>query len=71
MNFNLIDERWIPVLLADGRYERVGIRTALSQAGRIRQIAASNPMDNVALLRFLLAVVVWCIIQEGGGRYAA
>lgn len=60
MEFNLIIERWIPVLLANGRAERVGIRTALLQAGRIRQIAASNPMDNVALLRFLLAVLMWC-----------
>ncbi|MBI2889987.1 MAG: type I-E CRISPR-associated protein Cse1/CasA [Nitrospirae bacterium] len=39
---------------------RVGIRAALTEAGRIRQIAASNPMDNVALLRFLLAVLQWC-----------
>lgn len=60
MEFNLIIERWIPVLLANGRAERVGIRTALLEAGRIRQIAASNPMDNVALLRFLLAVMMWC-----------
>ncbi|MCL4199412.1 MAG: type I-E CRISPR-associated protein Cse1/CasA [Phycisphaerales bacterium] len=58
--FNLIEEDWIPVLLANGRFERVGIRRALTEAGRIRQIAASNPMDNVALLRFLLAVLLWC-----------
>jgi hypothetical protein len=38
----------------------VGIRTALEDAGRIRQIAASNPMDRVAILRFLLAVLYWC-----------
>ena len=60
MNYNLLDEKWIPVLYRDGKYERVGIRKALEEAGRIRQIAASNPMDNVALPRFLLAVLVWC-----------
>ena len=60
MNFNLLDEGFIPVLWSDGRVGRVGIRTALAEAGRIRQIAASNPMDNVALLRFLLAVLYWC-----------
>jgi len=60
MNYNLIDEKWIPVLYRDGRWERVGIRTALEDAGRIRQIAASNPMDRVAILRFLLAVLQWC-----------
>ncbi len=59
-SFNLIDEAWIPVLWRNGRAERVGIRTALTEAGGIRQIAASNPMDNVALLRFLLAVLLWC-----------
>lgn len=60
MNYNLLVEPWIPVLWSDGDYGRVGIRTALMQAGRIRQIAASNPMDNVALLRLLLAVLQWC-----------
>jgi hypothetical protein len=38
----------------------MGIREALTQAGRIRQIAASNPMDRVAILRFLLALLYWC-----------
>ncbi len=37
-----------------------GHSQGLAEAGNIRQIAASNPMDNVALLRFLLAVLVWC-----------
>ena len=53
MNYNLLDEKWIPVLYRDGRWERVGIRKALEDAGRIRQIAASNPMDRVAILRLL------------------
>jgi hypothetical protein len=60
MCFNLVDEQWIPVLRRDGRYERVGIQRALTESGHIRQIAASNPLDNVALLRFLLAVLLWC-----------
>ncbi|MEK6676909.1 MAG: type I-E CRISPR-associated protein Cse1/CasA [Planctomycetota bacterium] len=46
MNFNLLDEPWIPVLCADGRAERVGIREALTGAFNIRPIAASNPIDN-------------------------
>lgn len=58
--FNLLESPWIPVLWRDGCVGRVGIRCALTEAGRIRQIAASNPMDNVALLRFLLAVLMWC-----------
>jgi len=60
MNFNLIDEDWIPVLYCDGKARRVGIRRAFEEAGQIRQIAASNPMDRVAVLRFLLAIFYWC-----------
>ncbi|MCY2952889.1 MAG: type I-E CRISPR-associated protein Cse1/CasA [Planctomycetota bacterium] len=60
MVYNLLTEKWIPIIRLDGRWERVGICTALREAGRIRQIAASNPMDRVALLRFLLAVLYWC-----------
>lgn len=40
MNYNLLEEHWIPVLMKDGKYCRVGIKRALTQAGRIRQIAA-------------------------------
>jgi CRISPR type I-E-associated protein CasA/Cse1 len=65
-SFNLIDEPWIPVLWRDGKPERVGIRKALTEAGKIRQIAASNPLDNVALLRFLLAVLQWCKPELSG-----
>jgi hypothetical protein len=49
-NYNLLEEEWIPVLRTNGKFERVGIIKALTEAGTIRQIAASNPMDNVALL---------------------
>lgn len=59
-SFNLIDRPWIPVLYRDGHYERVGIRQALTEAHRIRLVAASNPMDRVAVLRFLLALLYWC-----------
>jgi hypothetical protein len=60
VSFNLLDEPWIPVLRLTGQSDRVGIRKALLEAGNIRQIAASNPMDRVALLRFLLAILYWC-----------
>jgi len=60
MNYNLLDEHWIPVLYCDGTWERVGIRQALEDADRIRQIAANNPMDRLAILRFLLALLYWC-----------
>ena len=58
--YNLLDEQWIPVLWGDGKFSRVGIKEALTRAGEIRQVAASNPMDRVAILRFLLALLYWC-----------
>jgi CRISPR type I-E-associated protein CasA/Cse1 len=61
VHYNLLDEKWIPVLWKDGRSDLVGVIEALEQAGRIRQIAASNPMDRVAILRFLLALLYWCM----------
>ena len=51
--YYLLDEPWIPVLWINGEYDRVGIRRALTEASRIRQLAAPDPMDNVALLQ-------WC-----------
>lgn len=60
MRYNLLEESWIPILRTDGRVERVGILQALTEAGNIRQIAASNPMDRLAVLRFLLALLYWC-----------
>ena len=60
MNYNLLDEKWIPVLYRDGAWDRVGIRKALEDAARIRQVAASNPMDRLAILRFLLTLLYWC-----------
>lgn len=60
ITFNLLHAPWIPILRHNGKAEKVGILTALTQAAQIRQIAASNPMDRVALLRFLLSVLMWC-----------
>jgi CRISPR type I-E-associated protein CasA/Cse1 len=60
MNYNLLEEQWIPVLYKDGKLSHVNILDAFAQASRIREIAAGNPMDRFALLRFLLALLYWC-----------
>jgi len=60
MRYSLLEKPWIPVLWTDGKFSKVGILEALTQAGHIRQIAASNPMDRVAIFRFLLALLYWC-----------
>lgn len=58
--FNLLDERWIPILWQNGVPDRLGILETLREAPSIREIAASNPIDRVALLRFFLALTYWC-----------
>lgn len=58
--YNLLEENWIPVLGTDGSYCRLSIKGTLMQSGRIRQIATSNPMDRLAIFRFLLALLYWC-----------
>lgn len=60
MTYNLLNESWIPVLYHNGDWKRVGILDVLKDASKIRRIAASNPMDRVAVLRFLLALLYWC-----------
>ena len=61
MSYNLLDEAWIPVLYRNGLNSRIGILKALSDAGQIRQVSASNPMDRFAIVRFLLALL--CCIR--------
>lgn len=60
MSYNLLDERWIPALYRNGRVKRVNIGEAFTDANQIREFAAANPMDRVALLRFFLALLYWC-----------
>lgn len=60
LTYNLLTEHWIPVLYHNGSWKRIGILEVLKDSGNIRQIAASNPMDNIAILRFLLALLYWC-----------
>ncbi len=60
LSFNLVTDPWIPVLWQDGKVSRIGIFETLVRANQIRTIAASNPMDRMAVMRFLLAVLYWC-----------
>ncbi len=59
-NFNLLTDPWIPVLRLNGRHCRLGIKDTLDQAPEIRDIAAANPMDRFAVIRFLQALTFWC-----------
>ncbi len=39
-NYSLLVEDWIPVVRTNGKFERVGIRDASTQAGSFRRMAA-------------------------------
>lgn len=55
--FNLIDEKWIPVRLLDGRREELGISDTLLKSSEIAAIEDPSPLVVAALHRFLLAVL--------------
>lgn len=66
--YNLLEEQWIPVLWRDGRCSRVSVLEAFEEAHRIREIAAPNPMDRLAILRFLPGVFYRCRERLYGRR---
>jgi|SRR5579859_831573 len=66
VNFNLLEEKWIPVLRKDGRSDRVGVIEALAKAGQICQIALASPMDLFAVHRFFLTLLYWKAALGGG-----
>ena len=55
--FNLAREKWIMVLDEGGRVEEITLVDALVQAHRWRKLAGETPTQDVAMLRFLLAIL--------------
>jgi CRISPR system Cascade subunit CasA len=56
MAYNLLEQPWIPVRLAHGRYQDVGLRDVFALAPHIRAIGDPSPLVTAALYRLLLAV---------------
>ncbi len=59
MNYNLLEEKWIPVLRIDGSPDRVGVIEALAKAREIREIVLASPLDSFAVHRFMLTLLYW------------
>lgn len=57
MEFNLVDDDWIPVVLTDGTSAEVSLRSVLTHAGRIRSLALDAPSQIPPVMRLLLAVL--------------
>lgn len=56
-SFNLVDQRWIPCVMHDGRTEEMGIQDTLLKAAEIREVLDSSPLVTAALHRLLLAIL--------------
>lgn len=61
--FNLLDEKWIRVINKDCSVQEVSITDALTQAHMFSDIAGEMPMQDVAVLRVLLAILHLSLIH--------
>jgi CRISPR system Cascade subunit CasA len=57
MTFNLLDEPWLPCYDLEGRFRLLGIRQALLDAHKLRELRDADPLATCALQRLLLAVL--------------
>ena len=57
MEFNLLEEPWLPVVYNDGKQIEVSLRTIFRDAHRIKNLAGELPTQDAAILRFILAIV--------------
>lgn len=55
--FNLIDERWIPCINADGTMDELSLRLVFEQAQTLRELSGESPLVIVALHRLLLTIL--------------
>lgn len=55
--FNLITERWIPCIHADGGCQEFSLRETLASAQSMREVRGGTPLETAALHRILLAVL--------------
>lgn len=63
--FNLIDEPWLPCLMADGGREELTLRQALLRAHLVRELSLDAPTQLPPVLRMLLAILHRALRQEG------
>lgn len=55
MNFSVLYDPVIPVIMLDGENRELGIREALEKAHQIRGIQCSSPLEKYAMIRLLVA----------------
>src|SRR4051794_38222125 len=56
-SFDLITEDWIPVVTLAGPARDVGLRELVVEAHTLRDLASASPLENVAILCLVLAII--------------
>jgi hypothetical protein len=56
MNYNIIDQPFLPVLMLDGTRKEIGLLEAFTEAHNIQDIEGENPIIIASLNRLLIAV---------------
>lgn len=57
IEFNLLNEPWIPVLKTDGTTEEMSIIEVFRQAHKIKTLAGELSAQDIAIMRILLAII--------------
>ncbi|MFJ9729450.1 type I-E CRISPR-associated protein Cse1/CasA [Streptomyces sp. NPDC101209] len=57
MDFNLVDEAWLPVVLNDGSMARLSLREVLARAHEVHALALETASQLPPVIRLLLAVL--------------
>ncbi len=65
--FNLLDERWLPVRLANGSLREVNLLELFENAGQIRALAETSPASLIALYRLLLVITHRALLRSPNG----
>ena len=64
--YNLLDEPWLPVRLADGQPRSMGLLEVIRRSGEISALAETSPPSLVAEYRLLLAIVHRALVRARG-----
>ncbi|MFN3809705.1 MAG: type I-E CRISPR-associated protein Cse1/CasA [Roseateles asaccharophilus] len=64
--YNLLDEPWLPVRLADGSVRSLGLLEVMRRSGDITALAETEPPSLIAEYRLLLAIVHRALVRSRG-----
>lgn len=56
--YNLVDEKWLPVITLSGEHKKVSLRDVFAEAHEIKEVFSNMPLEVISLNRFLQALVI-------------